>query len=157
MPDARASRAHRSLNNSVGTANIVGTTSERCAFPNRKVVMKLDLSKLVRVAPYKPKPPTGERFMDVEVVDKFEADAERRLQQLDDWQDAQPDESGFAFVANPKELDNDLYNTIHNYDADYTDTQVGSITSKTIYETICPTNFIVVPRDMECVCGDFHK
>ena len=77
--------------------------------------MKLDLSKLVRVAPYKPKPPTGKRFMSVEVVDKFEADAERRLQQLDDWQDAQPDESGFAFVANPKELDNDLYNTIHNY------------------------------------------
>lgn len=119
--------------------------------------MKLDLSKLVRVTPYKPKPPTGERFMNVEVVDKFEADAERRLQQLDDWQDPEPDTSGDRSITNPNEMSNDLYDTIHNYDADLTDTYVGNITSKTIYETICPTNFIVVPRDMECVCGDFHK
>ena len=157
MLGARASRAHRSLINSVGTANIVGITSGRCAFPNRKVVMKLDLSKLVRVAPYKPKPPTGERFMNVEVVDKFEADAERRLQQLDDWQDPEPDTSGDRSITNPKEMSNDLYDTIHNYDADYTDTQVGSITTKTIYETICPNNFIIVPINKECICGQYHK
>ncbi len=115
--------------------------------------MKLNLSKLKRVTPIKRNPKSTTAVVD----DKFEADAVRRLQQLDDWQDPQPDDSGFAFVANPKELDNDLYNTIHNYDPDYTDTQVGSIVTKTIYETLCPTHFVIVPRNMECVCGGFHK
>lgn len=152
MPDARASRAHRSLNNSVGTANIVGITSGRCAFPNRKVAMKLDLSKIVRISVS-----SKNREAPVPVAHDFDAEKERRLQRLDDWQDPQPDTSGFAFVANPKELDNDLYETVHNYEPDYSDPKLGSVITKTIYETICPTNFIIVPINKECICGQYHK
>lgn len=115
--------------------------------------MKLDLSKLKRVTPIK----SNSKSTTAVVDDKFEADAVRRLQQLDDWQDPQPDDSGFAFTANPKELSNDLYDTIHNYDPDDTDTYVGSITKKAIYETTCPELFIIVPKNKECLCGALHR
>ena len=114
--------------------------------------MKLDLSKIVRISVS-----STNRKAPVPVAHDFDAEKERRLQRLDDWQDPQPDISGFAFVANPKELDNDLYETVHNYEPDYSDPKLGSVITKTIYETICPKNFIIVPINKECICGQYHK
>jgi len=42
------------------------------------------------------------------LLDRFEIDAVHRQRQLDDWQDPQPDESGFRFLDNPNDADNDL-------------------------------------------------
>lgn len=68
--------------------------------------MKLDLSKFKSVI--QPAPP-----------DQFEIDALRRENQLNDWVDPEPDDTGFAL--DPDSIDNVLYKQIHNYDYDDSD------------------------------------
>lgn len=116
--------------------------------------MKLDLSKLPRVPLSAKRAKTSTQLV---LKDEFELDAERRQRQLDDWQDPQPDDTGFRFLDNPKEADNDLYNTLHPEERDWTDTYVGSTSAKQIYEVVCPNHFIIVPRNTECACGEYHS
>ena len=118
------------------------------------MITKFDLPKVQRVSPTAKR---AEASTELALKDEFELDAERRQRQLDDWQDPQPDDSGFRFLVNPNEADNDLYDTLHPEGRDFTDTYVGSTTAKQIYEVLCPNHFVIVPRNTECACGEYHS
>jgi len=113
--------------------------------------MKLDLDNIPRVSPSAKRTKASTQIV---LPDRFEIDAEHRQRQLDDWQDPQPDESGFRFLDNPNDADNDLR---PDEGHDFTDPKVGSIEAKQIYEVLCPNHFVYVPRNRECGCGEFHS
>ena len=42
-------------------------------------------------------------------------------------------------------------------DPDYSDPKVAELSSRSVSEVICPTEFLWVARNFECLCGAIHR
>ena len=99
--------------------------------------MKLDLSKIKRVTPVKNNFKTKSFVLDE--IDEFEREDEQRKQE---------------FGTDPDEL-RPMLNM--SGDPDYSDPKVAELRSRSVSEVICPTEFLWVARNFECLCGAIHR
>lgn len=128
-------------------------------FSTRKVVMKLNLSKIKRVTPIKNK---TKSFV-VDEIDELEREDERRQRALDDYGIVEEPESDIALEIDMRKqelgTDPDELRPMLNMsvDPDYSDAKFADLVPRSASEVLCPTWNLRVARNFECLCGSIHR
>jgi len=130
-------------------------------FSNRKVVMKLDLSKIKRVTPIKNNFKTKSFVLDDNY--ELEREDERRQRALDDYGIVEEPESDIALEIDMRKqelgTDPDELRPMLNMsvDPDYSDAKFADLVPRSVSEVLCPTWNLRVARNFECLCGAIHR
>jgi hypothetical protein len=104
--------------------------------------MKLDLKNIKRV--------------NIKLPDQFERDALRRQRALDDSGIVEQVDD-LHMNSNPDDEPDDLREMLNmSVGPDNSDAKLGDVVPMSPSEVLCPTEFLWVARNYECVCGDSH-
>lgn len=115
--------------------------------------MKLDLSKLKRVTPIKNNFKTKKIVLD----DEFERDALRRQRALDD-SGVVVEVDDILINSNPADEPDELRAMLNmSVDPDYSDPKFADLVPRSASEVLCPTEYLWVARNFECLCGAIHE
>jgi len=123
--------------------------------------MKLDLSKLKRVTPIKNNFKTKSFVLDE--VDEFEREDEQHQRALDDSGVVEEPESDIALEIDMRKqefgTDPDELRPMLNMsgDPDYSDPKFADLVPRSASEVLCPTEYLWVARNFECLCGAIHE